>query len=373
MSSKRPLKRAPWGMVGMLGLVLLVESFIARNETSFRNPWGWDWFLTDKAARRQVKDCDVLCFGDSLMKFGVAPRVIEQRADLKTYNLAVSAGQVPGSYFLLRRALESGAKPRAVILDTIPHLLAEGLGSNAMIWPELVSMRDCLELSLRARDADFFAATSLAKLLPSVRDRAEIRTSILAAFRGEPPPIKGGIGTCIRNWKVNRGAQVMAHNANRPPGDVEGFGSALFPDSWRANPLNTHYLREFFRLAESHNIQVYWLLPPLGEEVQRRREAKGRDAEYGAFVDAVRSKHPRVIVLDARRAGYGDAVHIDPIHLDSLGASSLSRDLATILRREPDGLTSWIELPKYREPPSNVPVEDLERTAAIILERRARK
>jgi len=60
---------------------------------------------------------DVLCFGDSQMKFGIAPHVVAARTGRPAYNLAIVGGQPPASYFLLRRALEAGARPSAVLFD----------------------------------------------------------------------------------------------------------------------------------------------------------------------------------------------------------------------------------------------------------------
>ncbi len=364
--------RVPLGLVGALAMIAAVESAIGSNAMSFRNPWGWDWFQANRAAEKEAPRCEVLFFGDSMVKFGVAPRVVERESGRKAYNLAIAAGPVPASYFLFRRAIEGGARPKAVVIDAIPHLLASGLSPSAVLWPDLLSSRDCLELAYEAKDADFFASTSVARLFPSVRDRIGIRNALMAAFRGEPPPLRNGVGTYLRNWRENRGAQVMKRDPNAPPIPADPWAPALFPDSWRPDPINTHFLREFFRLADLHGIQVYWLLPPFGPEVQARRDSGGRDAEYEAFVRKVRQKHPNVIVLDARRRGYGDDVHIDPIHLDLRGASALSRDLADLLARPPDRLTSWTQMPPFREPSPGGPLEDVEQSGIAVMLRHRR-
>ena len=44
------LRRLPGGLIGMLVMVVCVDAFIVRNEKNFRHPWGWDWFLADRAA-----------------------------------------------------------------------------------------------------------------------------------------------------------------------------------------------------------------------------------------------------------------------------------------------------------------------------------
>ena len=67
---------------------------------------------------------EVLAFGDSMVEFGVLPGVIAERSGLRAINLAVHDGSPAVSYFLLRRALEAGARPRAIVVDFMPHQLA---------------------------------------------------------------------------------------------------------------------------------------------------------------------------------------------------------------------------------------------------------
>src|SRR5690242_12777653 len=112
-------RRHPWpvGMLGMLALVLAAESYVARHDLDFATLWSANWRHGAAAARREGPKSAVLAFGDSLVKDGVAAPVIEARLGRRAYNLAVFNGQAPASYFLLRRALDAGARPAAVLID----------------------------------------------------------------------------------------------------------------------------------------------------------------------------------------------------------------------------------------------------------------
>ena len=52
---------------------------ISARRLDFTTVWADDWRCAARAATRQAKGRDVLCLGDSLVKFGVLPKVIEAR------------------------------------------------------------------------------------------------------------------------------------------------------------------------------------------------------------------------------------------------------------------------------------------------------
>ena len=88
----------------MLALVAAAESWLAWHDVEFANYSAECWRMSGWAARH-VRRSEVLCFGTSLSKHGVLPRVIEHlQTGKRAYNLAVFSGPVPASYFLLRRA-----------------------------------------------------------------------------------------------------------------------------------------------------------------------------------------------------------------------------------------------------------------------------
>ena len=107
--------RPPWGFLGMLGLVMAIEWTLAGHDLDFTAPWHWDWRVIGKAATRpdRVKDKELLFFGDSLVKFGLMPKVIQQGTGKTAYNFALHTGQTSSSYFMLRRTLRAGARPSA--------------------------------------------------------------------------------------------------------------------------------------------------------------------------------------------------------------------------------------------------------------------
>src|SRR4051794_12362625 len=119
---RRSSVRLPVGALGMFALVLAAEGFIGRREgRAFTTQVVAQWQLAGRAARREATRGELLCFGDSLVVFDVAPRVLEARTGRRAYNLAAMGSQSSTSYLLLRRALEAGARPSAVVVDFMPN------------------------------------------------------------------------------------------------------------------------------------------------------------------------------------------------------------------------------------------------------------
>ena len=341
----RATVRLPVGLLGMLALIVAVEAAIAGLRADLISPLLEDWHIAARAAGTKAPGCDVLCFGDSLVKYGVLPRVIRRRAGLRAYNLATSGGTMPSSYFLFRRALDAGARPRAVVVDFAALMLADSGPPKLLNYSELGTVRDCLDLAWTARDAGFFASSALGKLLPSFRWRFEIRQGVRAALDGRSTSTRGALASLSTLWEREAGAQPF--QAPRVHHPEEAFlVDGVSPREWACDPGDRAYLERFLTLAESRGIAVYWLLPPFAPEVHEMRASRGSDAAYAQFVRSIQTRHPATVVLDARRSGYDNSVHLDHLHLDHRGASVLSGDLAAVLADRPLG-GGWVDLPAF--------------------------
>src|SRR5262249_14227393 len=105
----------PWGLVGLIGLVLALETFVARHEVGLMTYVALNArYAVDQT--RTLDDCQVLCLGDSQVKFGIDPWTIEGGSGFRARNLAIASSPTPTSYLLLRRALDAGARPSAILV-----------------------------------------------------------------------------------------------------------------------------------------------------------------------------------------------------------------------------------------------------------------
>src|SRR4029077_15768237 len=93
-----------------------------------------------RAARREATRCEILFLGDSLLEFGAVPRVLEKCLGRSTFNLAVAGVPPPGALFLLRRALHSGARPAAIVVDFKANIVSGNPLANQRPWVEMLSL-----------------------------------------------------------------------------------------------------------------------------------------------------------------------------------------------------------------------------------------
>lgn len=351
----------PWGLVGMLGLLVLVESALERHHLDFTRFYIHDWRVNGRAARQFGPGCRTLCFGDSLVKFGLAPEVLERRLGGRAYNLAVCDGQAASSYFLLRRALEAGARPEAVIVDFVPHLLAPDPRHNLRQWPELLDVPEAVDLIVSTRHAGFGAALTLGSLLASVKDRHEIRAWVKAALQGRSASHRSEVAGYVDRWTRDRGALLCADRRSYD-GSIDAANRGYFPARWACHLTNERYIGRFLDLARSRGIRVYWLLPPVAPEFQARREELGLEASYSRFARTMADRHRNLCVLDARHAGFDHSVFIDPLHLSRQGAVALSEQVAALVARlgaDPAGGPRWAMLSDDRCRPPDRAREEL--------------
>lgn len=357
----------PWGLVGMIVVVVAIESSVSRRWLDFSDPTSLSWQFADRAARADARGRDVLFLGDSLVKHGLVPSVFERESGLKGVNLSAARAPALLSYFVLRRAIESGARPSAIVIDTKPAVLMGGVEYNAHYWPAALTAGECLGLGWLAGKRPLGFAAMTARLVPSLQSRLEIRSGIAAALEGKADPIREINRLLWRNWSVNDGANVAMLDSPYRGELADDLEEKLHPDRWHVDGSNAEGLDRLLKLAARHRIRVYWLLPPISPGLQAWRERSGSEAKYEEFVRAYRERYPKVVtVIDARGIAREPALYVDATHLSGRGAVVLSRAVGQALKGEPtDG---WIELgdPPARPDDADPPLEDVERSKELV-------
>jgi hypothetical protein len=377
-SPAKPGRSLPLGFCGMLAIVAGLEGFVAAHFNDFTDGPAADWRRTSRAASSEALDAEILCFGSSLLKFGLVPELIRERTGLRTFNLSLLGGQSPSSYFLLRRVLEAGARPKLVLLDCQDMPSKPGfdavrglsLSLHMTSWPQLLDMSELVDLSRSARDSSFFGAVLIRELLPSYRGRREIRGEFGRLILKGVTNLRFQNIINGRNWRINRGSLLM------PP--KPGNKTRVTPDQWNLpycdwalDPVTSEYLREFLTLAARNGVQVVWLIPPTSPEHEGLRAHVGQHEHSTRVAREFQAAFPGLVVIDARTSGYDRSVFFDDSHLTKQGAVAYTGDLAEVIApivARAGTTASWVELPRYRERLEAARFEDADQSRLAIKE-----
>jgi hypothetical protein len=371
-STERTLRSpcCPRGLIGAVALILVAECYVAPR-ARVPEPTGrveLSWRAAARAAAGTEGSADILCVGDSLIKLGILPSVLEDRLGSTAYNLGVLGGQAPNSYYLLRTVLETGNRPRAVIVDFSEHLLTFAPGLNAACWADRVGWRNSLDLAWQSTDPAMAISTGLHLLLTGWCDQSDRRT-LLGFGRqrtlGETPADDPRVFE--RNWRLNRGAQV----APRAFVPVDGASSEA-GEQWRPHPANAFYLDRLLLLAEAYRIPVYWILTPSIPDRREWLEQSGVSAAHRRFVLDRAEEHSCVTVLDGEHLAWSVDAFRDPLHLNRDGAVRLSLVVTAAIAPRLGGESSgprWIDLGGIADQETsryqNL-VEDLDQSKAAV-------
>jgi hypothetical protein len=326
------------------------------------------WQESARAARGLEADSDVLCFGDSVIKLGILPRVLEDRLGVSAYNLGVLGGQAPTSYFLLRRVLEQGIRPRAILINFSENLLAGSPTASAACWASSIGWRESLDVAWHSKDPAVAVSSVFHGFFPGWCDQRDWSPLLTFGAHKKSGTVSADDPRVFeRNWLVNRGAQA----APRRFVPVESI-TTTDRAGWQPDPANEVYVDRLLHTAMASRTPVFWLLPPSIREHPERPVRTHVSALYRRFVATRVAEFSCLTVLDGERLQWSARVFRDPLHLNRDGAVRFSLAVADAvaprLLRDATG-ARWIDVVETSEqeaiPYQNL-VEDLDQSRAAI-------
>jgi hypothetical protein len=375
----------PGGLIGSAILIIVLEwmcivpEMLRIRESNDRV--NSSWLAAGRAAAGPESAAEILSFGDSLIKLGILPRVLQDRLGWSAHNLAVLGGQAPTSYYLLRRVLGQGHRPRALIINFSPLLLAMDPRVNLEWWSTLPDGCERLGLLCRARDPALTTSMAVQGLIASWSARDAVRSLLgLGSDRvpqGSPITTPEDARVFERNWRMNCGAQV----APRHFVPIEGALPKPYEGShwrWRPHPAHAFYVERFLNLAAAHRIPVFWVLTPAMSSWLDRNDEVGTIGAYRQFVRDNVPRFPGLIVLDAQCVGWDRSAFRDPIHLNRDGAVRLTLAVAESIERCTDRSSDgsrWLKLDGDADQSSDRfqdLLEDIDQSRAAVSQRESR-
>jgi hypothetical protein len=326
----------PIGLVGALLAAAAFELWLStrRHEFTPMLPAAFH-YAYDRAG--QVQGHKVLLFGDSQVKHGIDPRAISQTHG-PTFNLACNGARPIVSWALLKRALDAGARPDAVVVDFQTTLLQQDPTNDVAGLAEVLSVPDAWRLAHRARQPVLFAQL-MAHRLPSLSGRDRLRGAACDLLSGRRLVPEGkGCLAAYQAWDAQDGANLWEQPHPRlEDGRFFDEAQAEFFGEWFCHPLNAVYVNDFLRLAESRGIPVYWVAFPTRQRLREWSDRLGNTGKLTTMLRSAAARYPNLTVVDARDIGYADDLFMDGGHLLRPGSERLSRRLADLIaaRGEP--------------------------------------
>ena len=359
--------RWPLGLFGMLVLVALVERGLVRGQRHTSDK-AVSWSFAASAIEREARSAQVVVFGDSMMKFGVLPRVIEARSGARAYNLALFDGPPLASLALFERLLAEGGRPGAVLLNVMPHHLSRSLHDrkHSGVWNQIMGWSSAWGVARRFGAYSLLADFVYTGALPSLAAREELRATVLAAFEGRARSTLGIARLYEQNWRANLGAHVLAQTG---VGKFQPNNHELEAVAWKPRQENLAVLRRFFDTAKAHGVRVYVLISPMHPGAQARLAAIGLYARYEKVVRALQGEYAGVTILDGRTLNLAADQFVDGVHLNRAGAIALSAACGDALAAGDRG--GWVRLAPSGESGRDFAIEDIAESRMVLRDERA--
>ena len=374
-NDQKRVSRLPLGLLGMLVLIVLTERYIGRRN-DLSTMVAIEWRMTGSSVKWAASKATIACFGTSLTRTGVSPKVLEEKLGKPAFNFATSGGLPFATYRMFRQVLECGGKPEAVVVDFKWSSLMNEYTWNERVLPEVAGLRECAELAWTARDPLFFGRVTLVTMLQSYRCREEIRSNVLAAIQGKEPVRNHQHSIVKSNALANNGA-IHAPRDPKFKGEIDPNETSIYPKDWKCHPIAEIYVNKFLELAASRNIKVFWLIPPVFYGTQAERERIGADQKYTEFVKATVAKYPGVTVVDGRHSEFPIESFYDWTHLNRDGAVAQTALLADAIKQELEPTRAngqhWVSLAKYKPSPNASRILDTSDSFALFGSERAAK
>ena len=207
--SDRRRSSIPWGLAGMVGLILVIECWVCAELARLRDPVSLSWRFSAGGRRDPEHPAATSsASGTVWSSMGCSRPCSTAASGRRAVNLSAARGPTLLTYFLFRRArrrrpaVRRDPQRQTRRADRRTGLRRPSTGRKCS------RSRESLELLSMTRRVPLMVSILVGRLLPSVRSRLEVRSNLLAALRGEPDPLHAINRVLWRNWTVNEGANV---------------------------------------------------------------------------------------------------------------------------------------------------------------------
>lgn len=288
-----------------LAAVILIESMLA---------FVPDHSLLTNLRSKVVpkKSPDLLIMGDSVAQGGIIATQLETYLPPGqfVYNMATPSAGPEFPYFQLKRTIDAGTPPKAIILAPSPHTFMSMrvplLVGAYCTWSEIAQVTSSGLESLETLYG------VLCRFSYTLRNREQIFSFLKTGHFIE----------------ANEGTVVVKALAAKNPNRVRHWTldelDARYKQPFSVQEFNHYYLNQFLNLASAHQIPVYWVTLPEMPVVEQCRQQYDFNTGYYRFIDELEKKQ-QIHFLQRDFLVWSETNFIDQTHLSPDAAEKFTR------------------------------------------------
>lgn len=267
--------------------------------------------------------------GDSVAQGALLAGEIEKSLPQGTvvWNAALQGSGPEFTYFLLKRQIEGGHVPGAIVMAHSPHtFVTERTGvlvGGFLDWREVP---EALATGHHFFEALYGVLCRLSFTLRHHEELGELLKGRRAAIATWNDPIP------TEAWVRKVGGEAEARWAREGKG-APGPIHPVYRQRFEVDPGEREYLGRTLALAHSHSIPVYWVTLPEHAAIKAVRDSVRFAPFYYAFVDSL-AKTGEVRVLQREFEVLPAEEFSDYTHLRLRAALAFSREIGEKLARE---------------------------------------
>jgi hypothetical protein len=250
----------------------------------------------------------------------------------------ISNYSLPGTspmfnYFVLRRQLAGGHKPKVIVFAPHPCTWREPFVDRFLA--RFANPRESTQLLRDGVDFSDWFYGMLCRASYTLRYREEL---YLAVTQGDR--------RFFRTWEnlvpsvQNTSAKIEPAEAPPTPPGPSKLDWQQLPPSLTApisiHPYNRLYFEKFCRLADQNGIRIVWLTLPEPQVFRDHFAQTARTAAYAPFLHAMQARHKNLQILSAEIPVMPDNHYSDAWHMNRYGAWTFARQAG-------QQLSTWLQ------------------------------
>ncbi len=259
----------------------------------------------------------------------------ELKEPVKVADLAVSAGMQSDHYFVLQHYLNTGKKPKLIVLGVAPRDFLDNNRSNPTETPvfrvvsDASNLTDVAAASSPLKVADF--AVQCAVHCYKARESYQRAASRLAEIALGRPDTQ------------EKNAPKYIQKKNVFEEDLAVYSSMYLPLNMNGFKSQTKFLDKFLQLAQTKNIPVLLVDMPITEDNRKILPTKFLEI-YKSDLAYIATKYGARLIHPEEQCEFTRSDFDDSVHLNAVGGAKLFTAIATVIRDDvalnPDAIAS---------------------------------